>query len=72
MPLAMAPMGSVAKIISINAEEKTRHHLENLGLVVGASLTTLASERGDVILRVKDGRVALNRGLAMRINVVCA
>lgn len=69
MALAFAPFGQSFKVTRINAEEKVIRHLNNLGLVVGAEITPVFDNGGDVILKIKDCRVALNKALAMRIMV---
>lgn len=69
MPLSVAPLGVGFKIVRIAADDKVRKHLENLGLIVGEKITSISDNSGDVIIRVKDGRLAINRDLAMKIFV---
>ncbi|MCI5819867.1 MAG: ferrous iron transport protein A [Acidaminococcus sp.] len=69
MALGIAPIGKEMEIKRIVLDEKTTKHLLNLGLMVGSKVTTLSDAKGDVILKVKDGRLALNKELAMRIFV---
>ncbi len=69
MALAFAPYGKAVTITKINADEKVLRHLQNLGLTVGTSVMSLFDSNGDMILKVKDSRIALNRALAMKINV---
>lgn len=70
MSLAFAPFEKSLKIVRINADEKTGKHLNQLGLTVGRKLTLLsASRRPIAIVKVMDGRLALNRSLAMKILV---
>ena len=70
MTLAFAPLGQQVKVLEIKAEDKTKRQLENIGLGAGSTLTAVSDSGGNVILQVKDGRVAINRGLAMKI-LVC-
>ena len=70
MPLALVPLGKSFKITQIRTDEKIKRHLESLGLGAGAEVSTVSDSGGDIILQVKSGRVALNRGLAMKIFVV--
>lgn len=70
MTLAFAPVGKQVKVVEIKAEDKTKKHLESIGLGAGSYLTAVSDSGGDVILQVKDGRVAINKGLAMKILVV--
>ena len=67
MPIAIAPSGQKMKILKILTDEKTKKHLENLGLAVGQRVTVLSAEGGAVILRVKDGRMALDRQMSAGI-----
>jgi len=69
MPLSLAPVGEELKVIKVSADEKTRRHLENLGLLIGASLTVVSESGGDIIIKLKDGRVGINRSLAAKISV---
>lgn len=69
MALGIAPIGKEMEIKRIVLDEKTTKHLLNLGLMVGSKVMTLSDAKGDVILKVKDGRLALNKELAMRIFV---
>ena len=68
MPLPIAPVGEELIVKKILLGERERRHFESLGIAVGAQLWLLSSE-GAVIVRVKDGRLALNRGVAMKIIV---
>ena len=66
MPLIMAPMGKELKILKVAVDEKTKRHLENLGILAGSTITALSQNSGNV---VKDGRLALNKEIAMKILV---
>lgn len=68
MPLPIAPVGEELTVKKILLGERERRHFESLGIAVGAQLWLLSSE-GAVIVRVKDGRLALNRDVAMKIIV---
>ena len=68
MPLPIAPGGEELIVKKILLGERERRHFESLGIAVGAQLQLLSSE-GAVIVRVKDGRLALNRDVAMKIIV---
>lgn len=69
MPLTVAPLGREIKIVKVLAEEKTKRHLANMGLLAGERITVLSSGGGSVILKVKEGRVALDKDLAVKIFV---
>lgn len=68
MPLPIAPVGEELIVKKILLGERERRHFESLGIAVGAQLQLLSSE-GAVIVRVRDGRLALNRDVAMKIIV---
>ena len=68
MPLPIAPVGEELIVKKILLGERERRHFESLGIAVGAQLQLLSSE-GAVIVRVKDGRLALNRDVAMKMIV---
>ena len=69
MPIVVAPENTALKIIKILVDEKTKRHLENLGILVNASITVLARNDGNVIVKIKDGRLALNKDTALKIFV---
>lgn len=69
MPIAVAPQGQKMKILKILTDDKTKKHLENLGLTVNSEITVLSKSGGSLICMVKDGRLALDSGLVMKIFV---
>ncbi len=69
MPLSMVNIGETKNIVKINGRDKTRRFLENLGFVEGADVTVVSEMGGNVIVNVKDTRVALDRSMANRIMV---
>ncbi len=69
MPLILAPVGQEVRIVKIVADEKTKKHLANLGLLVDAMVTVLSSAGGSTVCRVKEGRLALDRSVAAHIYV---
>ena len=58
MPLTMVGTGAVNTIRKVGGNEETRRFLENLGFVSGAEITVLSEIGGNVIVNVKDSRVA--------------
>lgn len=70
MPMVVAPEGKSLRVIKVLADEKTKKHLENLGIMVNAMLTILSVSNGSVICQVKDGRLALDKQIATKIFVV--
>lgn len=69
MFLSMADYGVKRTIIAINGRDDTRRHLESMGFVEGADVTVVASLNGNLIVSVKDTRVALSRAVANKIIV---
>lgn len=69
IPLALAPAGEKQKIKKIAGNDKVRRHLQELGLVMDATVTVVSSENDNVILGVGDSRVAIGGDLARRIMV---
>ena len=69
MPLSLSPAGSVASIKAIKGKDETRRFLENLGFVVGSDVTVVSANGGNLIVSVKESRVALSRAMANRIMV---
>lgn len=70
MPMVVAPEGKSLRVIKVLADEKTKKHLENLGIMVNAMLTILSVSSGSVICQVKDGRLALDKQIATKIFVI--
>lgn len=69
MPLSFSQTGSVTKIKAIRGKDETRRFLENLGFIVGAPVTVVAQLNGNLIVSVKDSRVAISQSMANRIMV---
>ena len=69
MPLTMADLGKENTIVKVGGREETRKFLENLGFVAGAIVTVIASMGGNVIVNIKESRVAISREMAMKIMV---
>ena len=67
MPLSMAKPGETVVIRRITGKDEVRQHLAELGSVVDAAVTVVSELAGNLILQVKDSRVALDRNMASRI-----
>ena len=67
MPLTMAKPGETVVIRKITGKDEVRQHLAELGFVVEESVTVVNAIAGNLILKVKDSRIALNREMACRI-----
>jgi ferrous iron transport protein A len=69
MPLSMAPEGKESVIHKVGGKEETRLFLERLGFVVGAVVTVVSEIQGNLIVNVKDSRVAIGKDMASKILV---
>ena len=69
MPLTMAQPGETVTIRKITGKDEVRQHLAELGFVVDTAVTVVSKIAGDLILQVKDSRVALDKTMAMRIMI---
>ena len=69
MPLTMLNIGETGKIKRIGGNEETRRFLNNLGFVVGTEVSVVSAIGGNVIVNIKDSRVAINEDMAKRVMV---
>ena len=69
MPIVIAPTETELTIIKVLADEKTKRHLESLGVVSNGKVTVISSHGGNTICVVKGVRLALNRETASKILV---
>lgn len=67
MPLTMAKMGEENCIRKISGKAETKQFLESLGFVVGSVVTVIAEIGGNVIVNIKNSRVAVSREMAVKI-----
>ena len=66
MPLSMTGEGETATITRVGGKEETRRFLENLGFVVGAIVTVISKTGGNVIVNIKESRVAIGKDMATK------
>ncbi|MEE1196311.1 MAG: FeoA family protein [Lachnospiraceae bacterium] len=69
MPLSMAETGRMNQIKKIGGKEETKHFLESLGFVVGGYVTVISDISGNLIVNVKESRVAISKEMANKIMV---
>ncbi|MBO4384961.1 MAG: ferrous iron transport protein A [Clostridia bacterium] len=69
MPLIFAEAGKVNIIKKIGGSPEVKQHLEDMGFNVGGQVSVISTLGGNVIVRVKDARVALDSGLAAKIMI---
>ncbi len=69
MPLAFANKGEKMIIKRIGGSPEVKKHLENLGFVAGSDVSVVNTFGGNVIVNVKDSRVAISREMAQKIMI---
>lgn len=69
MPLSLADVGEENTIKKIGGNPKVKKHLENLGFVVGGNVRVISTLGGNVIVNVKEVRVAVSEEMARKIMV---
>lgn len=69
MPLNLAPTGEEKIIKRIGGSPQVKRHLEDLGFVAGGSVTVVNELNGNVIVNVKETRVAISKEMALKIMV---
>ena len=69
MPLTMAKTGETVTIRKISGKDEVRQHLAELGFVVDSDVMVVSEIGGNLIVQVKDSRIALDKTMANRIMV---
>lgn len=69
MPLSLANIGEENLILKVGGNPEVKKHLENLGFVAGESATLISSLGGNVIVKVKEARIAISEEMARKIMV---
>ena len=69
MPLSMVKKGEANIIKKIGGKEDTKKFLGNIGFVVGAAVTVISEMKGNMIVEVKNSRVAIGKDMANKIIV---
>ena len=69
MPLTLAEIGEENRIKKIGGRQEVKAHLENLGFVVGGAVTVITTIGGNVIVNVKESRIAVSREMAQKIMI---
>ena len=69
MPLTMVNAGEPNRIQRIGGKEETRRFLENLGFVIGGEVTVVSKTCGNMIVNVKESRIAIGKDMANKIMV---
>ena len=69
MPIVIAPTNTILKIVRLATDDKTKKHLENLGITLNGEIIVLSVSGGSVVCKVKDCRVALDKEIATKVFV---
>lgn len=69
MPLSLASVGETNIIKRIGGKTEVKKHLENLGFVVGGNVQVVSTLGGNVIVNVKEARVAISEEMAQKIMI---
>ena len=69
IPLTLARSGEVNVIKRVGGKQEVRAHLENLGFVVGGGVMVINTIGGNIIVKVKESRIAISKEMAQRIMV---
>lgn len=69
MPLTLAEAGEENIIQKVGGKQDVKAHLENLGFVVGGAVTVINTIGGNLIVNVKESRIAISREMAQKIMI---
>ena len=69
MPLTLAEVGEENIIKKIGGRQEVRSHLENLGFIAGGAVTAINTIGGNVIVNVKESRIAISKEMAQKIMI---
>ncbi len=69
MPLSLAAIGEENMIHKVGGSPEMRKHLEDMGFVAGGSVTVISTNGGNLIVNVKESRVAISREMANKIMI---
>lgn len=69
MPLTLAQTGQINAVKRIGGKEEVRRFLNSLGLIEGSEVMLVSQNQGNVIVKVKESRVAISRDMANKIMI---
>lgn len=69
MPLTLTEIGKENIVKRITGKQQVKSHLEDLGFVVGSPITVINTIGGNVIVNIKESRIAISREMAQKIMV---
>ena len=69
MPLTFADTGEEYVVRKLSGKPEVRKHLEDLGFVIGSCVSIVSTIGGNVIVKVKESRIAISQEMAQKIMV---
>ena len=69
MPLTLAPVGEEVQILKVSGKSEIRLHLEDLGFVAGGRVKVISELGGNLIVNVKEARIAISKEMAQKIMI---
>ena len=69
VPLTLANVGEESIVRKVSGNPEVRKHLEDLGFVAGGAVTVVSSLGGNIIVKVKESRVAISEEMARKIMI---
>ena len=69
LPLTFVKTGDLAKVIKVHGKDTVKKHLADLGFVDGTIVNVISSHEGDIILNVKDSRLAVTKEMADKVMI---
>ncbi len=69
MPLALANIGEESIVRKVSGSPEVRKHLEDLGFVAGGPVTVVSALGGNIIVKVKESRIAISEEMARKIMI---
>ncbi len=69
MPLSMLHIGEIRHVNRVRGKDETRRFLEDLGFVAGSIVSVISETNGNLIVKVKESRIAISKNLAGKIFV---
>ncbi|MBQ7203821.1 MAG: ferrous iron transport protein A [Eubacterium sp.] len=69
IPLSVLGDGNDGVIKRISGKPEVKKHLENLGFIVGDTVSVISEQNGNIIVKVKEARIAISKEMAMKIYV---
>ncbi len=69
LPLTFVKSGDIVKVIKVNGLDTAKKHLNDLGFIPGTIVSVISSHDGDIILNVKDSRLAITKEMADKIMI---